>query len=252
MSRLSNRYGSLYDPDRNRGVNSVFNQAPTGVGGQAASFAAAQESERAKQAEQLRAAQAAAQAQQQAVAQEAEAARQRQQDARQTAQTEQEFKLRQAQFENERAIETAKLAESKRAAAATEAYRANQQNGNRLSSKDAQLQRALGGSNMAQAAQNHNARLQGNLSPFPNQLTPGAYSMENTLVARGGGLQQQQALSNLNQNRVGLGYQPVTQQHLKQWGNGASYNLSAGRSRGGSAPQTAFSSGGTGGAFGRR
>lgn len=129
MSRLSGLFGGLYRDDRYNRGNTVTNQV-TGPAGQAASFAAAQESERARQAQQLAEAQAAANQQQQAIAAEATAAQQRQTDARNQATQEQELKLREAQFQNDRAIETQKLAESKRAALATEAYRQNQ---NRLS-----------------------------------------------------------------------------------------------------------------------
>lgn len=128
MSRIGsgNLFGSLYDPDKRR-INAVFNQNPTGQAGQATSFAAAQQSQRDQQARQLAEAQAAAQQQQQQIAAEATAAQQRQQDARQTAMQEQDFKLRQAQFENQRAIEQQQLEESKRAAYAQEAARQNQQ-----------------------------------------------------------------------------------------------------------------------------
>ena len=179
MSRLSGGlFGSLYDPERNRRTTSVFNQQPTGVGGQAASFAAAQEAERARQAQQLAAAQAAAQQQQQQVASEAAAAQQRQEQARATAQQEQEFKLRQAQFDNERAIEAQKLAESKRAANATEAARQNQQRLSQGTSAQQRMQRAQGGSSMAQSMVNHNARLKGQVSPFPELNSAWANSME--------------------------------------------------------------------------
>lgn len=241
MSRLSGGlFGSLYDPERNRRTTSVFNQQPTGVGGQAASFAAAQEAERARQAQQLAAAQAAAQQQQQAVAAEAAAAQQRQEQARATAQQEQEFKLRQAQFENEKAIEAQRLAESKRAANATEAARQNQQRLAKGTASQQQYQRALGGSSMAQSGVNHSARLKGQLSPFSNLLTPGAYSQELSMVARGNGPQSGQALQGLNQNRTGLGYKPISKNRLSRWGNGASYNIAATKNRGSSG---AFGSG---------
>jgi len=179
MARLSGGlFGSLYDPERNRRTTSVFNQQPTGVGGQAASFAAAQESERARQAQQLAAAQAAAQQQQQQVASEAAAAQQRQEQARATAQQEQEFKLRQAQFENDKAIQAQQLVESKRAANATEAARQNQQRLSRGTANQQQYQRAVGGSNMAKSMQNHNARLKGQISPFPELNTAWSNSME--------------------------------------------------------------------------
>jgi len=232
MSRLSNLFGSLYDPTRQRQVNRVVNQAPTGIAGQAASFAAAQQAEQQRQAQRAAEAQAAAQQQQQQIRQEAEAARQRQEQARQTAMQEQEFKLRQAQFENDRAIQAQQLEEQKRAARAQEAARQNQQRISRGTANQQQYQRALGGSSMAQSMQNHNARLRGQLSPFPNLLTPGSYSQELTQVAGGNGQQSSQALQLLNKNRVGLGYQPLSKGRLSQWGNGASYNLSASRSRG--------------------
>jgi len=232
MSRLGgiNLFGSLYDPEKNRRVTQVFNQNPTGRAGQAASFAAAQEAERQRQQQQAAAAQAAAQQQQQQVQQEAQAAQQRQEAARQQALQEQEFKLREAQFNNDRAVQAQQLEEQKRAARATEAAQQNQQRAARGTSAQQQMQRALGGSNMAQSMQNHNARLKGQLSPFPNQLTPGAYSREITGAAKRG---TSGALQALNQNRTGLGYRPISQQHLNQWGNGASYNLSASRSTGG-------------------
>lgn len=132
MSRIGsgNLFGSLYDPDKRR-INAVFNQNPTGQAGQATSFAAAQQSQKDQQARQLAEAQAAAQQQQQQIAAEATAAQQRQQDARQTAMQEQDFKLRQAQFENQRAIEQQQLEESKRASYAQEAARQNQQQASR-------------------------------------------------------------------------------------------------------------------------
>ena len=127
MSRLGNLFGSLYDPTKQRRVNSVVNANPTGIAGQAASFAAAQQAEQQRQAQRLQEAQAAANQQQQAVEAEAAAARQRQEQARSTALQEQEFKLRQQQFENDRAIQQQELEEQKRAARAQEAFRQGQQ-----------------------------------------------------------------------------------------------------------------------------
>lgn len=235
MSRLgssSNLFGNLYRDDRDR-TTSVFNQNPTGRAGQAASFAAAQQSALDKQNRQRQEAIAAATAQQQAVGQEATAAQQRQETARTEAFREQEFKLAEAKFQNQKAVELQQLEEQKRAAAAQNAFQRNQQSQQRsVQPASTQAQRAQGGDSMAQAAQNHTARLRGNLSPYPNQLTPGGYSMEMTLGARGNGMQQQQALAGLNQNRAGLGYQPVNQQTLSRFGNGASYNIAASQRRG--------------------
>lgn len=232
MSRLSGvgLFGSLYDPERNRRVTQVFNQNPTGRAGQAASFAAAQEAERQRQQQQLQAAQDAARQQQQQVKQEAEAAQQRQEAARQQALQEQEFKLRQAQFNNDRAIQQQQLEEQKRAARAQEAARQNQERAARGTNRQQQYQRAVGGNNASKAMVNHNARLKGQLPLFPEMSTPGTYSRDITFAAKNG---VSGAMDALNQNRTQLGYRPISPSHLKQWGNGASYNLSATRSSGG-------------------
>jgi len=70
MSRLNSRflYGSTYDPNA-RQAGSVFAQNPTGIAGQAASFAAAQQSQQATQAQREADARNAAIAQQQQIAQ---------------------------------------------------------------------------------------------------------------------------------------------------------------------------------------
>lgn len=227
MSRIgsNNLFGSLYDPDKAR-INAVFNQNPTGQAGQAASFAAAQQSERDKQARQTQQAQQDAIQQQQQVASEATAAQSRYEQAQQQAQQEQQFKLQEAQFNNTRTIQAQQLAEQKRAASAQEAYYQNQQRAQQPSNSQAQYQRALGGNNFAASSQNHSAALRGQLAPFPNQLTPGAYSTQLTLAAQRG---VPGAMEGLNQNRVALGYKPLTQESLKRWGNGGSYNLSSSR-----------------------
>jgi hypothetical protein len=172
MSRIGagNLFGSLYDPNRDR-INAVFNQNPTGQAGQATAFAAAQAAQKQKQQQQLAAAQAAAQQQQQQIQAEASSAQQRQEQARQTAMQEQEFKLRQAQFENDRATQAQQLAEQKRASYAQEAARQNQQRAAQGTSNQQQYARAVGGDSMAKSMQNHNARLRGQLSPFPELNT---------------------------------------------------------------------------------
>ena len=150
MSRLgsaSNLFGNLYRDDRDR-TTSVFNQNPTGRAGQAASFAAAQQSELDKQNRQRQEAIAAATAQQQAVSQEATAAQQRQETARTEAFREQEFKLAEAKFQNQKAVELQQVEEQKRAAFAQNAFQQNQQRSVQPSST--QAQRAQGGERSTQ------------------------------------------------------------------------------------------------------
>jgi flagellar biosynthesis GTPase FlhF len=106
MSRLNSRflYGSTFDPNANR-AGSVFAQNPTGIAGQAASFAAAQQSQQQTQAQREADARAAAIAQQQQVAQEATAAQQRDERARAESLSEQQTRLEQARFEQQLALQ---------------------------------------------------------------------------------------------------------------------------------------------------
>ena len=243
MSRLSsssNLFGSLYDPDRNR-TSSVFNQNPTGRAGQAASFAAAQQAERDKQVRQRQEAMAAAEAQNQAVMQEASAAAQRREQARQEALQEQELKLRQAQFDNQRAVEAQQLEEQKRAAAATQAFQQNQTRLSQPSSNQAQYQRALGGDNMAKSMQNHNARLRGQLSPFPELNTAAGNAMEQYFAVP---FSQRSPF----RSAAGTAADPRSGPSWQSSGL-ANYSSGAFASGGGGG---AFASGGGGGAFGRR
>lgn len=106
MSRLNSRflYGSTFDPNANR-AGSVFAQNPTGIAGQAASFAAAQQSQQQTQAQREADARAAAIAQQQQVAQEATAAQQRDERARAESLSEQQTRLEQARFDQQLALQ---------------------------------------------------------------------------------------------------------------------------------------------------
>lgn len=150
MSRLNSRflYGSTYDPNA-RQAGSVFSQNPTGIAGQAASFAAAQQSQQATQAQREADARNAAIAQQQQIAQEAAAAQQRDEQARSQALSEEQARLEQARFEQQLALTEQQNREQLAFQANQQSYQQNQS----MAAKRAEQQAALAPIRQAEYAQ---------------------------------------------------------------------------------------------------
>ena len=150
MSRLNSRflYGSTYDPNA-RQAGSVFAQNPTGIAGQAASFAAAQQSQQATQAQREADARNAAIAQQQQIAREAAAAQQRDEQARSQALSEEQARLEQARFEQQLALTEQQNREQLAFQANQQSYQQNQS----MAAKRAEQQAALAPIRQAEYAQ---------------------------------------------------------------------------------------------------
>jgi hypothetical protein len=150
MSRLNSRflYGSTYDPNANR-AGSVFAQNPTGIAGQAASFAGSEQARIQQQAQREADARNAATAQQQQIAQEAAAAQQRDEQARAGALSEEQARLEQARFEQQLALTEQQNREQLNFQASQQSYQQNQS----MAAKRAQEQAAQAPIRQAEYAQ---------------------------------------------------------------------------------------------------